>query len=103
MPQDECLNRFSTLRKVKTICTSEEYSDDKVNLMLQNGWKIFDTYKHAYETENHHAGGSMSYCIFAHEDPNAQVPLTEREIQEQRPIEEKLREAKEIYKRNTQP
>lgn len=37
MTQDEYLNRFSKVQKVETICISEDYSDDKVNLMLQNG------------------------------------------------------------------
>lgn len=96
MTQDECLNRFSKVRKVETICISEDYSDDKVNLMLQNGWKIFDTYKRAYETDNLLAGGSMLYCIFAHEDPNAQVPLTEREIRAKRDQENQFREATEM-------
>ena len=70
--------------------------------MLQNGWKILDIYKRAYETDNLLAGGSISYYVFAHEDPNAQVPLTEREkSKSMEEIYEILRQQEEMYRRNT--
>lgn len=67
----------SKIAKVKTIPMSDEYSDEKINLMLKSGWKILDSYKLNYEE------GSFLYYVLGHEDFDAQIPLTKRKIDTQ--------------------
>ena len=86
---------FSKIAKVKTIYMSDTYSDEKINVMLNSGWKILDSYKIAYENDIGDAGGSNLYYILGHEDSQAQIPLTKREINKQKEREEFSKQIKE--------
>lgn len=88
---------FYKVGRIQKICLSERYADEKVNAMLQAGWKILDSYKDAYEIDTCCVGGSNLYYVLGHEDANAQIPLTEREIEDQRRREEERKHAEEQW------
>lgn len=83
----EVNEKFGRVAKVKTINMSGIYADEKVNVMLQSGWKIIDKYKDVDEIF-HYQYSSILFFILGHEDSQAQIPLTEREIKEQQEREE---------------
>ena len=90
---------FYKVGRIEKICLSEIYADEKVNAMLQAGWKILDSYKDAYETGINYVGGSRLYYVLGHEDANAQIPLTEREIEDKRQREEGRKRAEEQWRK----
>ncbi len=69
----EMLNKIA---KVKTINMSDMYADEKVNVMLQAGWKIIDKYKDVDEAFPYQYY-SRSYFILGNEDSQAQIPKEE--------------------------
>lgn len=70
MEVNEMLNKIA---KVKTINMSDMYADEKVNEMLQAGWKIIDKYKDVDEAFPYQYY-SRSYFILGHEDSQAKIP-----------------------------
>ena len=63
---------LSKIKKIKCVTDTE-----KINLMLNSGWVIIETTKDDYghPVERH----ETVYFFLGHEDPNAEIPLTERE------------------------
>lgn len=55
--------------KIQTICLSTPHSDEKVNAMLQAGWKILDKYKTVGE-EFPYQYFSKLFFVLGHENPN---------------------------------
>lgn len=78
---------LDNISKIQTVCLSTPHSDEKINVMLQAGWKILDKYKTVGE-EFPYQYYSTLFFVLGHEDSSAQIPLTEWEINEQREREE---------------
>ena len=68
--------KLNKIKKVECVADTK-----KVNLMLNSGWVIIETTKDDYghPVERH----ETLYFYLGHEDANAEVPLTEREIERQ--------------------
>ena len=66
------------IAKIQTINMSRMYADEKVNTMLNFGWKIIDKYNEVDERFPYQYY-STSFFILGHEDPQAQVPVNEIE------------------------
>ena len=75
----------SSLRKIKQvfkICANYSDSEEKINLMLRNGWVILETIKDDYghPVERH----ERLYVMLGHEDADAEVPMTESEMENEK-------------------
>lgn len=90
----EVNDTLKKIAKVKTINMSGIYADEKVNVMLQSGWKIIDKYKDVDEIFPYQYC-SILFFVLGHEDFQAQIPLTEREIKEQQEREEQRKRDEE--------
>lgn len=66
----------------KVVISGRSDAEEKINLMLKNGWQILSSYKQADEIAPYQYSETLIF-VLAHEDANAEIPMTnyEREIE----------------------